>query len=175
MFVCLFLLTWMSTQGMALKATDWRRELLGDTGSISRQESSLVLWLSFEELWWWWLYSGLFELDEIWLVLDNSLSVMLDEILLKLAANLSMRKVSLILGLSQLFDLRRCVHVNFIEIWCQYKKKWQYVASEIEPSDYFPYMRLCTIVFLHYFRADWIYFAKLKGLILKTTLQMFCM
>ena len=115
-----FLLTWMSTQGMALKATDWRRELLGDTGSISRQESSLVLWLSFEELWWWW-YSGLFELDDIWLVLDNSLSVMLDEILLKLAANLSMRKVSLILGLSQLFDLRRCVHVNFIEIWFNQK------------------------------------------------------
>ena len=53
----------------------------------------------------------MFELDEIWLVLDNSLSVMLDEILLKLAANLSMRKVSLILGLSQLFDLRSCVHV----------------------------------------------------------------
>ena len=121
MGVFFFLLTWMSTQGMALKATDWRRELLGDTGSISRQESSLVLWLSFEELWWWW-YSGLFELDEIWLVLDNSLSVMLDEILLKLAANLSMRKVSLILGLSQLFDLRSLCPCDFIEIWCQYKK-----------------------------------------------------
>ena len=139
---CFFLLTWMSTQGMALKATDWRRELLGDTGSISRQESSVVLWLSFEELWWWWLYSGLFELDEIWLVLDNSLSVMLDEILLKLAANLSMRKVSLILGLSQLFDLRKCVHVRFYQN---------------------------SVSFLHCFQADWTRLATLKNSILKTS------
>ena len=74
-------------------------ELLGETWSISRQESSCSVECAFE----------VFELL-LWLLLwlDNSLSVMLDEILLKLAANLSMRKVSLILGLSQLFDLKRC-------------------------------------------------------------------
>ena len=72
----------------------------------------------------------MFELDEIWLVLDNSLSVMLDEILLKLAANLSMRKVSLILGLSQLFDLRSCVHV----ILSKFGVNTKYKKLEIKPK-----------------------------------------
>ena len=74
-------------------------ELLGETWSISRQELfAAKVECSFEFIFCW------FEL-ELFVWLDNNLSVMLEEILLKLAANLSMRKVSLILGLSQDFDL----------------------------------------------------------------------
>ena len=76
-------------------------ELLGETWSISRQELFAAKECSFEFIFCW------FEL-ELFVWLDSNLSVMLEEILLKLAANLSMRKVSLILGLSQLFDLKRC-------------------------------------------------------------------
>ncbi len=74
----------MSTQGMALKATDWRMELF-DTAAISRQESS--------------------DSEVLVAFLAKSLSVKLEEIRLKLAANLSMRNVSLILGRSQLLLL----------------------------------------------------------------------